>query len=996
MADELTYPDAGRSVPPAADGLLSAPDGRRGAPAPAGPAPALPAPPFAGERFRPLRQEVHWLGELLGEVLREQGGSRLLEAVERVRLATRRLREAWDPELDRSLTSFLAGLPDDLAVQVARAFGLYFLVTNLAEQHHRVRRRRAYRQDHDRPQPASLPALVAELKERGLDSAQVLELLGSLEIQLVWTAHPTEASRRTVLGILRDLYELLELRERASGDLAQQEEIRERVHELLTLLWQTSEVRSRRPDPMDELRRVLFFFDGTLFDALPRLFESLERELALAFPDIRRLRASGRRLPGPLVQLRSWVGGDRDGNPSVTAAVTWEAACRQRDLAVRRYMHAVRGLMARFGQSSRLTPVSRELLRSVEEDEARYAPQPLGFIRWNDDEPYRRKLAVMYWRLELLRRHNLELQRRWPSLEPAPPGQEGRYRSAAELLEDLRLLERSLLAGRGETIALGSLGRLIRQVEAFGFHLAPIEVRQHSDVHAQTVAEILDRAGIEPVYEGLDEQARQRVLVRLLGQLARKTPGPWTGPSIDRDALSPVAQEVLRTFHAIRAARREIGPGSIDTYLVSMVHRPSDVLEVLLLAEWTGAHRIGPDERWSPLRVVPIVETIEDLGRSAAIVHSLASLPAMRPYLEAWGGLLEVMLGYSDSSKDGGYLAANWALYRAQQEMLRIAGPARIRIRFFHGRGGTLGRGGGPTTRAILALPPGATLCGIKLTEQGEVLSERYLIPDLALRSLEQVVWAAAHKALADRGRPDGGAGDEPPARRWHALMERMAQRSLEAYRELLFGDGQAGLRYFFAATPIEHIGRLNIGSRPESRGVGQRFEELRAIPWVFAWNQSRHLLPAWYGTGTAFETMIQEEGVESLTEMYERWPFFRALVDNLQMALAKADMRIAARYAALAGPGAAGVFGRIESEYRRTREWVLRITRQQDLLEREPHLRDSIRLRNPYVDALSYLQVMFLERWRSPGPRRQGHEDLLFGILVTINGIAAGLRNTG
>ena len=978
-------------------------------------APAAPAP------HRRLRDEVRFLGALLGEVLREQGGDGLFEAVERVRQTAKALRTAFDPALERELVAFLESLPTGRAVQVARAFGLYFRLTNLAEQHHRVRRRREYllRQHRGSPQPASLAALVAELKERGLDGQEALSLLRSLRVELVLTAHPTEAARRTVLAILHDLHDLLERRENPFTPPAEREVLRDRMKELLTLLWQSSEIRSRRPEPTDELHRVLFFLDVTLFDELPRLHEALERELGRAYPELEaRLRAGERLLP-PIVHLRSWVGGDRDGNPHVTARVTWEALCRQRDLAVRRYMAAVRGLMARFAQSTRLVPVSERLLRSLADDEERLSPEPVGFVRWNEDEPYRRKLAAMYWRLELLRRHNLALQDHW---RRRPAGTDGRYRRAAEFLEDLRLLEESLLAARGEAIVRGSLGRLIRQVEAFGFHLVPLEVRQHSEVHEQALEELLALAGLEPAYRSLDEPARLALLTRVLegGEAGQRLQEAVRRAAEPGAGVSPATRELLATLEAVQAARLEMGPEAVDTYVVSMAHRPSHVLEVVALAAAVGGGEEGDAREEAPLRVVPIVETIGDLRASPVMVEALLRLPAFRRLLARWGGTLEVMLGYSDSNKDGGYLAANWELYQAQRRLLALARRAGVEVRFFHGRGGALGRGGGPTTRAILAQPPGSTRAGIKLTEQGEVLSERYLLGEIAQRSLEQVVWAAAVKALEERGpggTASGGSGGPAalPDPRWEAAMDRLAALSMEAYRDFLFGDGERGLRYFFAATPIAYIGQLNIGSRPESRRVGQRFEALRAIPWVFAWNQSRHLLPAWYGVGWALERWAgeaeggEEGAVELLREMYRRWPLFQAVVDNLQMALAKADMRIAALYAGLAsgeeggGAGfladgaaeAAGgyqrLFQRVVEEYRRTVRWVLRVTDQQSLLEREPALAQSIRLRNPYVDALSYLQVLFLRRHRA-----RADEESLFGVLVTIAGIAAGLRNTG
>ncbi|MEW6046101.1 MAG: phosphoenolpyruvate carboxylase, partial [Bacillota bacterium] len=632
-----------------------------------------------GDRFRPLHEEVRFLGALLGEVLREQGGEELFVAVERVRLATRQLRQGFDGRVEQELTGFLSGLPTPLALQVARAFTVYFELTNLAEQHHRARRRREYQRLHPhQAQPASLRALALELRARGLAAGEALDLVRNLSIELVLTAHPTEAARRTVLGILRDLYALLDRRENPRTTPAEQDEIRERIKELITLRWQTSEIRSRRPEVIDELRRVLFFMDATLFDGLPTLHEALERELARAYPELASRLSAGERLLVQVVRLRSWVGGDRDGNPEVTAALTWEALCRQRDLAIRRYMRAVRLLMARFAQSSRLVPVSPELMASVAADEEALSPPPLGFIRWSEDEPYRRKLAAMYWRLELLRRHNLALQAGW---HERPEGTAGRYRSAQEFMADLRLIERSLLAARGQAIARGGLGRLIRQVELFGFHLAPIEVRQHSDVYGHAVAEVLRATGVEPRYEALEEPARQGLLGRLLDAPNLQELAGLSGrlAGLPPRALSQATRELLRTFEAAAAARAEMGPQSVDTCLVSMAHEPSDVLEALLLARlgeagWGMGSPAGSPLRPplgadtpAPLRVVPIVETIDDLRAAPATLGALLALPAFRRHLSSWGGVLEVMLGYSDTTKDGGYLAANWELYRAQR-----------------------------------------------------------------------------------------------------------------------------------------------------------------------------------------------------------------------------------------------------------------------------------------------------------------------------------------
>ena len=965
------------------------------------------------DRYGQLRREVRLLGTLLGEVLREQGGQELFEAVERVRQATRALRRHMNPQAERELVAFLEQLAPPTAVAVARAFGLYFQLVNLAEQRQRVRRRREYllrRPDSGTEppvQPASLRALVGLLREH-LSAEEALRLLGCVQVELVLTAHPTEAARRTVLGILREIHERLDLLENPHTTPDAAEQALDDIRERLTVLWQTSEVRSRRPDVMDELRRVLFFFDVTLFEGLPRLLEDLERELARAYPELAARRQAGQRLVGPLVRMRSWVGADRDGNPAVTASVTWESFCRQRDFVVLRYMAAVRQLMARLAQSSRLVAVSPSLWESLARDEQRLLPGGPGFVRWPEDEPYRRKLAAIYSRLELLRRHNLQLASGWQQAsrwqqpdtpeppQPAARQAAARYRRPGELLDDLHVMEQSLLAGGAARVVVGSLGRLMRQVELFGFHLVPLEVRQHSDVHGLAVAELLRANGVHHDYLSLSEPERQRLLAGLLEEACSADPHAQQAPAASRaagGALSGTTREVLDTLAVMGAIRHEAGPEACDTYVVSMAHAPSDVLEVLWLAELAGVSWV--DGQWRPVRVVPILETIQDLRDAGALVEALLGIAAVRPFVQAWDNVVEVMLGYSDSNKDGGYLAANWALHRAQRELLAVAGRLGVRIKFFHGRGGALGRGGGPTTRALLGLPPGATACGVKMTEQGEVLSERYLLADIAQRSLEQVLWAAGVRALQEQGGARTARAEPACEPAWEQAMEFLADCSMQAYREFLLGGQEAGLRYFFSATPIAHIGELNIGSRPATRRPGGRFEELRAIPWMFAWHQSRQLLPAWYGVGTALARWAEQASGQGrdpcalLRDMYERWPFFRGLVDNLQLALGKADMRVAQLYATLADqPELVQV---IREEYRRTLEGVLRVTGQKELLEREPALAQSIRLRNPYVDALNYLQVLFLRRYRS-----SPDETTRFGILVTLVGIAAGLRNTG
>lgn len=958
------------------------------------------------ERLRPLREEVRFLGGLLGEVLREQGGEELFQAVERLRLLAKGLRRHYEESRERELVETVRSLDLPMATQVARAFGVYFQLVNVAEQHHRVRRKREYERGHKLPQPGSLDDLARSLRSRyHLGAKASRDLVEGLSIELVVTAHPTEATRRTVLALLRAIYELLERRENPLLSPHEQEDIGEEIKELLTILWQTSEIRSSKPLPLDEVRQSLFYFDETLIDILPRVHRNLERELVRHFPGLDA--RGGFRLPC-FLRFRSWVGGDRDGNPYVTAEVTRDSLRYYRDLVVRKYIASVRALMARYGQSSRLTEVSMELLDSIEEDERLLPVRPRDFVPWDPSEPYRRKLALMLWRLEQLRQHNLALTGGWGGVDT---GWEGRYRKAEDFLADLCLIDKSLTAHGGGNVAHGSLGRLIRQVELFGFHLAPLELRQHSGVHERGVAEILERTGVTRDYLRLPERERCEILTRCLERAG--------SPLLADGGWSPETEELLSVFRLVGEVRAEMGPQAIDTYIVSMAHRPSDLLEVVFLARATGIVTAGGE---GPLSIVPILETIEDLHNSVEALESLLSNPVYRRHVSAGGGCQEIMLGYSDSNKDGGYLTANCELYLAQKRLRQLGETSGVRIKFFHGRGGALGRGGGPTSRAILALPLGSTTHGIKITEQGEVLSDRYLIPGIAYRSLEQVIWATATKALPQTG-ARGGAGPLPE---WEEALVSLSREAFRAYRSFLFGpaergDGEDdtapvaagregdGIAYFFEATPINHIGRLNIGSRPASRKKSGLFEDLRAIPWVFAWTQSRHLFPAWYGVGTAVEAFTRRAGGrELLKEMYDDWPFFRAMLDNLQMALAKADMHIAARYADLVGDRdlSERVFHRLLEEYRRTCHWVLQVSGESELLANEPALKQSIQLRNPYVDPLSYLQVHFLREYRqlkadggeadADEAATERREQLQHALLLTLNGIAAGLRNTG
>jgi len=939
--------------------------------------------PDRGARL--LRRDIGALGTLLGEVLREQGGADVFAEVERIRRACKRLRARFSPPAAAALRRHIGGLHLGRAEAITRAFAIYFQLVNIAEQHHRLRRRRDHElwSETEGPQEESFASLARDLRARGLSAAGVAEAVARLRVDLVSTAHPTENVRRTVLEKYQAIYAWLMRRDREQLTPAQAVALREGLLAEITALWQTDELRASPPTVIDEVKNNLFYFDDILFDALPAVAERLQDALAAAYPEA----------PPPVhevVRFGTWVGGDRDGNPFVTPEATRRALVLQKRLVLGRYLRAVAAVAKKLSSSTTLQPATPELVRSITAHEA-VMPTFAAFMeRRNLQEPYRRKLFFVYRRLEIALHGlgaDLETEPGGTGDPLPPPGEDAGYRCAEELQADLRGIADSLRANRGEVLARTLLDPLIRRVRLFGFHLATMDIREHSGRHQAAVGEILAAAGVCPNYAGLPPDAQAGVLSGVLA------PGGW--PAGHRaEGLSPAAAEVLGAFEVVAWAQRELGPEAIGPYIISMSHGVEDVLEVLFLAMvagicgWTdGGAGAGAPAFYSRLDIAPLVETIDDLRRGAAVLRALLAHPAYRPQLAARGRRQEVMLGYSDSTKDGGYLSANWALYRAQGELAAEAAGAGVALTFFHGRGGALGRGGGPLGSAIRAQPPETQTGRLRITQQGEVMSHRFLPAEIAERTLEQVLVAVCDAAT----QPAAGGGIRGD---WARAMEGMAECSRAAYRALV--EDPAFVSYFYAATPIEEIAMLNIGSRPSRRRPGQRIEDLRAIPWTFAWTQSRHLIPGWYGVGAALEAVGDRE---CLREMYRDWPFFRTVVDNCAMALRKADMHIASAYADLAAdavPDAPRIFARIREEYDRTEAAVLRVQGNAELLDDQPALQRSIALRNPYVDPLSYLQVALLRRLRGPGLTEEERAQYLVAVLRTVNGVAHGLRNTG
>ena len=900
-----------------------------------------------------LSRDIHLLGDALGEVLKRLEGPEAFEREERIRLAAKAWRASPSAERFEELAQLCEGLSVQEALPVLKAFTTYFHLVNLAEMHHRARVLRA-REAQGLVLADSIAEAVHELKARGLTPERVQQLLNALRLEPVFTAHPTESKRRTVLERLRAISGLLWARETHIQTPREAERWREALRAQVELLWLTDEVRVRRPTVLDEVEGGLWYFAETLFDVVPKLYRSLEDALRRAYPD------ATFKVPSFLT-FGSWIGGDRDGHPAVTTAVTAEAFRRHRARARARLRRDLLGALKALGPSeARLRP-SAALRALLEEQRAKDEELYERCRARNPREPFRRALS---WLLHKLQRDAL---------------------SASELGRALAQLERALEEAGCPEVARTQIEPVRRRAESFGLHTARLDVRQHSAEHERAVAELLRLTGLCPDYAALSEPQKTRLLAAQLAEPLFPVPGAWA--AVEAGRLSAGTREALALMRLLRA-ELDRAPEGVGVYLVSMTHGPSDVLEVLWLGRAAGLE-LGR------LDVAPLFETIRDLERAPRVLEALLELPLYRAHLRARGNAQPVQLGYSDSTKDGGFLTANWALYKAQRALARIAQRYNVRLTVFHGRGGAVGRGGGPTHRAILGLPPEAVAGRLRLTEQGEVLFDRFAHSVIAERYLEQVVGALLKvSAQAHEGR----GGSAPPAE-GEAVMEALSRAAYEAYRALVQGT-PGFLDYFRAATPIDAIEELALGSRPARRREGPfRLEDLRAIPWVFAWMQSRHTLPGWYGLGSALERFTQRaQGLEALRTLYKGWPFFRAVLDNAQMAMGKADLAIAARYAQLVDDEAlrARVFGLIREEFERTRRMVLRVTGQRTLLDNEPVLQRAIRLRNPYVDPLSLIQVGLLRRWRALPPQSPERAEVLDALRLSIVGVAAGLQNTG
>ncbi|MBK8537835.1 MAG: phosphoenolpyruvate carboxylase [Candidatus Competibacteraceae bacterium] len=934
---------------------------------------------------KPLRDRIKLLGRLLGDTLRDREGRPVLDAVETLRKGFTELRRQSDPKTRERLMRFIAALNPELLNPVVRAFNTYFSLANIAEEDFQHQQRREQVRCGKPLWRGSFDETLRTLRAAGVDAGQLQTLLNQICFIPVFTAHPTEAKRRVLLGAQRRIFLThLKLDDPALNPY-QRSEVVEELRSQIQILWHTDEVRSSKPQVRDEVKNGLYYFRESIFQALPLLYRNLERALNAVYGDEGGKAAV--QIPG-LLRFGSWIGGDRDGNPFVTPDTTALALRLQSQEILREYLRRVADLNRHLTYSSSLVTPSPPFTASLAADVRRMAVLFRDPTLQYAQEPYRRKFFLMHHRLQ----HNLDrIHARIDEREDRIPIPFWGYASEQEFLDDLYLIRESLVAHGDGAVADGELNDLIRLAETFGFHLAALDVRQESGRHTAAVAELFAMAPNLPDYVALSEDERLSVLGNLLAQ-------PGT-PLLYCDSFSPATQETLDVFQVMARMHEEIGPHAFDTYVISMTHEASHVLEVLFLSSFAGLAGRRTDGGWHcDIRVAPLFETIADLSRVETLLTRLLDQPTYRELLVASGGVQDVMVGYSDSCKDGGILASNYGLYQAQQQAVALAATHGFGCRLFHGRGGTVGRGGGPVHDAILAQPPGTVRGQIKITEQGEVLSFKYQNLETAVYELTLGITGLikASRHLIQE------TPDDPPDAA--PIMAELARYGEAAYRDLT--DHTPGfMDYFYEATPVTALGALNIGSRPSHRARGDRSKySVRAIPWMFGWGLARHTLPGWYGIGTALTILRGDdpERLATLQKLYRDWPFFRALLDNSQMSLSKVDVGIAREYARLCEDAAieTGIYQRFRDEYERTCREILAVAQIPTLLAENPMLAKSLERRNPYLDPLNHIQVTLLRRYRQ-ALRDQGAdspeaETWLRPLLRSINALAAGMRNTG
>ena len=909
-----------------------------------------------------LSQNIRLLGSLLGETIVRQSGKSVYELEEKIRLLSKNWR-GGDSSANNELGELIPKVVDDLPLtaDIIKAFSVYFQLINLAEEQERVRvlaeRDEAafQKQSH---MDESVASALATLKREGFSAEQVQGILEQMLIMPVFTAHPTESKRRTTRQILDQVAETLD--EYNSNDTPgrRKQKLEQRMHSLITLLWQSDVARDRRPTVMDEVRNTgLYFFENTLFDVVPHIYEELESALESTFPDTKF------KVPD-ILKYGTWIGGDRDGNPLVTNDVTQAALLAQARVVLERYASDVSALYSILAPARTRANFDQPFLDQLKEDLCDLELEDREYLSRFRLEPYRQKLILMYRKLLATRRLIAQPER---ETDPAKT-----YSCSDEFLADLTQIQDSLHNHYGEKLAEGSLNQLIRRVQLFGFHLATLDIRQHSGRHRAAISDVFKSYSISQNYESLSEDEKIELLCTEIQN---------DRPLTSKLEFAEATNDVIELFRLIRESHDTFGSDCIQSYVISMTESCSNMLELLLLAR--DSHLLGQ------IDVVPLFETVADLNNAPQIMARMFTNPVYADHLKQRNGQQQIMIGYSDSNKDGGYLRANWMLFKAQRELAAVCEEHNVSLTLFHGRGGSLGRGGGPANRAILAQPPESIRGRIRITEQGEVVSSRYSNPQIAHRHLQQLVNAV----LCSAGRRP--RFDKLP--RWSEIMDELSAVAFSRYRELV--EREDFVAYFNQASPIDQIGELNIGSRPSKRKASNKLDDLRAIPWVFAWTQSRTNIPSWFGVGSAIREWVGDNAsrMSELQEMYSEWPFFKATFNNIHLGIARADINISQLYSLLAEESIRPVFDLIKEEFVLSQEQVLLVTDKQEILETESWLKRSIQMRNPYVDPLNYFQVALLEKSRRGDSLTAEESSMLQrAIASSIKGIASGLQNVG
>jgi phosphoenolpyruvate carboxylase len=939
------------------------------------------------DRSKPLRDDVRQLGIILGETIRRFDGEEIFGHVEQFRHLFKAI-HSGEESADK-VKALAQSISIEAASKVIKSFVTYFDLINIAEQNHRVRRR-ALAEAADESDTDAFSELIERLKATGLNDRQIATALNHLDIEVVFTAHPTEITRRTVLVKQLEIARYLYKRDHPPFSKGERKRIEVAIRGVVESLWLSDQIIYFKPSVLDEVKYGLYHFNHVVIDAVLDVHQRLlEADSAFDASHTSKLAKSGK----TFITFGSWIGGDRDGNPSVKPEITVSTLEQQRTLILQRYLSYLEVLFNDLSGSRHWVFVDPNLEASIAEDARTFSSTAEWMGTRYDKEPFRQKLLYIQAKL----RNTLELTDSTSGHSEDPVStKRDYYATSSELRADLMLLYKSLREF-GLNQSLDSLERTVSAIDIFGFHLAKLDIRQHSGRHLAALDEITSKMDLLP---------------KSYGQCSEQEKCKWLGEELStRRPLFPVqlsfsddTNETIETFRTMQACQKRFGAEAVDTYIVSMTKQPSDLLAVLVFAKDCGLVNFA-EKTSASISVVPLFETIDDLRQAPAFFETLLKDPIYRRYLKSRNDLQEIMIGYSDSGKDGGIVTSNWELYKAQRHLVEFAAGAGISLRLFHGRGGAIGRGGGPTHRAILAQPPATVAGRIKITEQGEVISSKYALHEIAVRNFERLTAAVLEATLSS-----ARASHQSDKPEWFSFMETFSEDAYQSYRKLVHGDPDF-VDFFHQTTPIDEIALLNLGSRPTRRSSNSRsIDDLRAIPWVFAWTQSRYMLPAWYGFGTAVEKVRAAGGAEIMQEMYRSWPFFRMLVSKVETALAVADMSVATFYAEnlVEARLREKYLPIIMAEYRLAVDGILQITTQRELLENSSFLKQSIALRNPYVDPMSYLQVRLLKERRQRSKESEGkkghgsaveqkqNDAILNALLMTINGVAVGLQNTG